>query len=221
MNNDPYSYLGKFMSTSNVAKGAERPKVRSVGIAVKRPPEMNVSAGPGKGLSQGNRPIKGTGANRYSAPPKGVMNGDGWENKKNTPNRSGPETGPSQGFDSPGDKKAKPLGKKGVETQSPKVEKKKGLAKRANIEGNESEMYEKLEKKSLRSLKGGGTEKELREGHNQKNWIKGAIKRPGAFTKKAKAAGKSVGEYAREKASAPGRTGKQARLAMTLKKMHK
>lgn len=221
MNNDPHAYLSKFMSTSNVAKGAERPKVKSAGMAVKRPPEMNTSAGPGKGLSQGNRPIKGTGANRYGPPPKGVMNGDGWEGKKNTPSRSGPETGPSQGFETKGDARARAAGKKGVETQSPKVEKKKGLAKTANIEGNESERYEKLEKKSLRSLKGGGTEKELREGHNQKNWIAGAIKRPGAFTKKAKAAGKGVQEYAREKASAPGRTGKQARLAMTLKKMHK
>jgi len=37
----------------------------------------------------------------------------------------------------------------------------------ANIEGNESAMYEKLEKKSLTSLKHGGSEKELREGHNE------------------------------------------------------
>ena len=29
-----------------------------------------------------------------------------------------------------------------------------------------------------------------------KDWIKGAIKRPGAFTKKAKAAGMSVPQYA-------------------------
>jgi uncharacterized protein DUF6496 len=42
----------------------------------------------------------------------------------------------------------------------------KGLAKRANIEGNESAHYEKLEKKSLRSMKQGGSEKELRQGHN-------------------------------------------------------
>lgn len=35
-----------------------------------------------------------------------------------------------------------------------------------NYEGNESPAYEKLEKRTLRSLKGGGTAKELREGHN-------------------------------------------------------
>jgi len=45
-------------------------------------------------------------------------------------------------------------------------EEKKGLAKRANLEGNESAHYEKLEKRSLRSLKEGGSEKELRRGHN-------------------------------------------------------
>lgn len=39
-------------------------------------------------------------------------------------------------------------------------------AKSASIEGNESAKYEKLEKRSLRSLKGGGTDKELRDGHN-------------------------------------------------------
>lgn len=39
------------------------------------------------------------------------------------------------------------------------------------------------------------------------------IKRPGAFSAKAKAAGKSTAAYANEKASAPGLLGKQARLA--------
>lgn len=53
------------------------------------------------------------------------------------------------------------------------------------------------------------------------NWIAGAIKRPGAFTAKAKAAGKSVSAFAKEKASAPGRLGKQARLAQTLGKLRK
>lgn len=42
----------------------------------------------------------------------------------------------------------------------------KGLAQRANIEGNESKMYEKLEKRTTKSLKEGGSEKELRRGHN-------------------------------------------------------
>ena len=51
------------------------------------------------------------------------------------------------------------------------------------------------------------------------NWIAGAIKRPGSFTKKAQAAGKSVAEYAAAKKGAPGRLGRQARLAQTLRKL--
>lgn len=56
---------------------------------------------------------------------------------------------------------------------------------------------------------------------DKKNWIQGAIKRPGAFTAKANAAGKSVGAYAQQKKDAPGRTGKQARLAIVLRGLHK
>jgi len=57
-----------------------------------------------------------------------------------------------------------------------------------------------------------------------KKWIQGAIKHPGAFTKKAKEAGMSVSEYA-NKVTAKGshastQTKRQANLAKTLKKMH-
>lgn len=55
-----------------------------------------------------------------------------------------------------------------------------------------------------------------------KGWIKKATKNAhGQFAAKAKAAGKSTREYAREKADAPGRLGKQARLAKTLMGMKK
>jgi hypothetical protein len=40
-----------------------------------------------------------------------------------------------------------------------------------------------------------------------------AVKHPGAFTAKAKAAGMSVPAFAREKAHAPGTLGREARLA--------
>jgi hypothetical protein len=57
------------------------------------------------------------------------------------------------------------------------------------------------------------------------NWISGAIKRPGAFTKKAKAAGKSVSAYAKQVtktgSKATARTKRQANLAKTLKKLSK
>jgi hypothetical protein len=55
----------------------------------------------------------------------------------------------------------------------------------------------------------------------KKNWIAGAIKHPGALTRKAKKAGESVSKYAQEKKHAKGTTGKQARLAITLKKLRK
>jgi hypothetical protein len=55
----------------------------------------------------------------------------------------------------------------------------------------------------------------------KKKWIAGAIKRPGAFTKKAKAAGMGVQAYARKMKGAGGRTGKQARLALTLAGLRK
>jgi len=53
------------------------------------------------------------------------------------------------------------------------------------------------------------------------NWIKGAIKRPGAFSAKARRAGISTSAYASKMSSAPGRTGRQARLAKTLMSMRK
>ena len=56
-----------------------------------------------------------------------------------------------------------------------------------------------------------------------KNWIAGAIKHPGAFTAKAKAAGKSVAGYAAQVLApgshASGTTQRQANLAQTLRKM--
>lgn len=56
----------------------------------------------------------------------------------------------------------------------------------------------------------------------KKKWIQGAIKRPGALTAKAKAAGKTVSEYiANPPKNASTRTKKQIALAKTLRKMRK
>ena len=53
-------------------------------------------------------------------------------------------------------------------------------------------------------------------------WIqKATAKGKGDFAAKAKAAGKSTAAYAKEKADAPGKLGKQARLAQTLGKLRK
>ena len=57
------------------------------------------------------------------------------------------------------------------------------------------------------------------------DWIKGAVKRPGAFTAKAKRAGMSVQAYARKVlkkgSKASTLTKQQARLAQTFKRMSK
>jgi len=52
------------------------------------------------------------------------------------------------------------------------------------------------------------------------NWIKKAIRHPGAATAAAKREGKSVGAWAQEHKGDSGTTGKRAHLAITLKKMH-
>lgn len=54
-----------------------------------------------------------------------------------------------------------------------------------------------------------------------KNWIAGALQSPGSLTKQAKAAGMSPMAFARKKKGAKGKTGKRARLALTLGKMRK
>lgn len=53
-----------------------------------------------------------------------------------------------------------------------------------------------------------------------KTWIKGAIEHPGAFSAKAKAAGKTTQAFAEEHKGSKGKLGKEARLALTLMGMH-
>lgn len=69
---------------------------------------------------------------------------------------------------------------------------------------------------------GGNVAHVVREGGN---WIQGAIKRPGAFRAKAKAAGMSTSAYAskvlKKGSSASTRTKRQAALAKTLSKLRK
>jgi len=59
----------------------------------------------------------------------------------------------------------------------------------------------------------------------KKNWIKGAIKRPGAFKAKAKRAGMSTSAYAtkvlKKGSKASALTKRQASLAKTLSKLRK
>lgn len=52
-----------------------------------------------------------------------------------------------------------------------------------------------------------------------RNWIKGAIKHPGAEKKAAAAAGMSTQEYMEKHKGDSGTAGKRARLGLTLSKM--
>ena len=52
------------------------------------------------------------------------------------------------------------------------------------------------------------------------NWIKGAIKRPGALTAKARAAGMSINEYCAQ-ANISTQSKRQCNLARTLKSFNK
>ena len=67
--------------------------------------------------------------------------------------------------------------------------------------------------------------KTFQQFQEKKDWIKGAVKRPGAFTKKAKAAGMSVQQFAKHvdanKDKYSTRTERQANLAQTFSKMKK
>ena len=52
---------------------------------------------------------------------------------------------------------------------------------------------------------------------DSKNFIQGAIKRPGALTAKAKKVGESPMEFAQEHRETPGTTGKESRFALMLR----
>jgi hypothetical protein len=56
---------------------------------------------------------------------------------------------------------------------------------------------------------------------DEKNWIAGAIKKPGSETASAHKAGMSVQAFAQKHKHDSGKAGKRARLAITLKKLHK
>lgn len=58
-------------------------------------------------------------------------------------------------------------------------------------------------------------------GQQHPHFIQGAIKHPGAFSAKAKAAGESTHAYAEQERHAAGTLGEEARLALTLERMHR
>jgi hypothetical protein len=56
---------------------------------------------------------------------------------------------------------------------------------------------------------------------DEKNWIAGAIKHPGAETHAAAKAGESTHDYMEKHKHSPGKAGKRARLGLTLSKLNK
>ena len=85
-----------------------------------------------------------------------------------------------------------------------------------------SDHFRDIGKKAIQNWKRSGrfVTKEEVEPIEEKNWIKGAIKHPGALTKAAKAAGETNSEYEHEHEHDSGKAGQRSRLALTLKKMH-
>ncbi len=83
---------------------------------------------------------------------------------------------------------------------------------------------EHASEKEMQNIRAKYSSKEEVAEEGDKKWIKGAIKHPGAFTKKAKAHGMSTSAFAKKvlanKDDYPAKTEKQASLAKTLSKMH-
>lgn len=55
----------------------------------------------------------------------------------------------------------------------------------------------------------------------EKHWIQNAISKPGAMTAAAKRSGESNSEYEQSHKDDKGKAGKRARLALTLKGLHR
>lgn len=140
MNNQPHEYLKRIgVTTDKVTIGKNAAKAESVLV---RAHERRMPSGFAKQPANGDRDGWQT---RRTTTPTGGPSGEGWA----------PSTG------------ARPAETKSAAVDPPCTAKRVG-ASGANIEGNESAKYDKLEKRSLKGLKGGGTEKELRDGHNSR-----------------------------------------------------
>ena len=88
-------------------------------------------------------------------------------------------------------------------------------------EKEDKALVKKMVKKS--ALKGEETKETELSKHTvgeEKDWIKGAVKHPGAETAAAKKAGMSVQGYAEKHKHDSGKAGQRARFALTMKKMH-
>lgn len=98
------------------------------------------------------------------------------------------------------------------------AEKDLGTHGKSEEDREEEEEDEKLIKKMVKPE---ALKKEEVENLEEKNWIAGAIKKPGAETAAAKRAGMSTQEYMQKHKHDSGKAGKRARLGLTLSKLAK
>jgi len=128
--------------------------------------------------------------------------------------------------------KIKPMGTHAADNQEDELDDEKlirKMVKKSALKEDEEETEKKDSKHKPEWLVRAQKEAEKKEGKlkeeaeelEEKNWIAGAIKHPGAETAAAKKAGESTHEYAEKHKHAKGTAGKRARLALTLAKLNK
>ena len=153
---------------------------------------------------------KGDKEKKYAAKERGEIKKDdpNWKNRKYHTGMHGEETEVVEGY-----------GKKMGYNGGGVVKKEMGALEKANKTMKDKDVVkaDKIDTPNYKGQKFGVKEAD--------DWIQGAVKRPGAFTRKAKAAGQSVQQFAKTVDDNPGkystRTKKQANLAQTFASMKK
>ena len=102
------------------------------------------------------------------------------------------------------------------------AEKKEGKLKEAKEGSAEDKKQDKagMKRTGMTAKEWEKSAEDKKEDMQEANWIKGAIKHPGAMTAAAKRAGETNSEYEQQHKHDSGKAGRRARLALTLKKMH-
>jgi len=102
------------------------------------------------------------------------------------------------------------------------AEKKEGKLKEAKEGSAEDKKEDKagMKRTGMTAKEWEKSAEDKKEDMQEANWIKGAIKHPGAMTAAAKRAGETNAEYEQQHKHDSGKAGRRARLALTLKKMH-
>ena len=109
-----------------------------------------------------------------------------------------------------------------LEDAEKNAEKKEGKLKEAKEGSAEDKKQDKagMKRTGMTAKEWEKSAEDKKEDMQEANWIKGAIKHPGAMTAAAKRAGETNSEYEQQHKHDSGKAGRRARLALTLKKMH-